>query len=857
MNRLHGCLTLCACLVLAPASWTQTASIPADKPTEAKPDTPAADPLPAGAVARLGAARWSFAGVPSALTFAPDGKLLAAAATDGSVRLFDTATGKEVRTMGRAPAGPGGVVPATGYATQLAFSPDGKSLGLIEANQRVRIVDPSTGKDLRQIAPAAQSGVLSFAFSPDGKTVATAGRDKLVRLWEVASGNEVGQLEGHQTVVSAVAFAADGKTLVSGSDDLTIRLWDVTTRKESRSIEGHRDAVKTLALSADGKRLASGSNDGTVRVWDLATGDELCRFEAPRQAGAVRGQVSRIFLSDDGTTLIGLSPYAGVRVWKVDTGKDLRHIDVQPGVSGQPVAALSPDGKTLALAAPATASSVSGAVGGRISLIDLATGKEIGQPEGHRAAVTVVAHSPDGKLLATGSSDRTIRLWDAASHKELRQLTGHLGAIAFLAFTPDGKNLFSASSDYNDKIITLWDVATGKEVRYFRGLQTGTTSSVGVTPDGKILGANGFDGLFRLYDVATKKELQAFKGRANAVAFSPDGKTVLFPGTDGVMRIWSVETGAELRQLPRGIAFIFTRFSPDGKYLAATAYDGIIRLYELSSGREVRQLGGQAAPNVAGQPVPIRRSGIAAFGFAPDGRTLVAAGVDNNVRVWELATGKERCSFAGHQGLVTSVSISPDGRRIASGSADSTTLIWDAMGLSTKPAELTAKEVEALWGELLAVEDGRKPFQAIRSLSASADQAVPFLKEHLQPTPGVDPRRIDQLIVDLDSAEFAVRRQAMEDLEKLGDLTEPALRKALESKPSLEVVKRLEELLQKLEGRVLAAEQVRTLRALEVLEHIGSAAAREVLEGLAKGAPGDLVTREAKASLERLAKYPK
>src|SRR5262249_25578280 len=226
-----------------------------------------------------------------------------------------------------------------------------------------------------------------------------------------------------------------------------------------------------------------------------------------------------------------------------------------------------------------------------------------------------------------------------------------------------------------------------------------------------------------------------------------------------------------------------------------------------------------------------------------------------DVQLWEVASGKTRGRFTGHRGRVWSISFAQDGRRLASGSADHTAIIWDITGRlrdGRLPAvELSAKELDGLWADL-AREDAIRAHRAIWALSAAAKDAVPVLRKQVQPASGVDEKRIAKLIGDLDSDTFSVREKASEELAALGEAAEPAIRKALQGEPTLELRRRAEALLAKIKERVRAPQQLRPLRAIEVLEHIGTAEAREVLQTLAKGAAGAELTQQAQAALNRL-----
>jgi DNA-binding beta-propeller fold protein YncE len=482
---------------------------------------------------------------------------------------------------------------------------------------------------------------------------------------------------------------------------------------------------------------------------------------------------------------------------------------------------------------------------------------------GHTNGVFHVAYSPDGKLLATSSKDHTVKLWDAASGKEVRALKGHTNDVYSTAFRPDGKVLASASED---KTIRLWEVATAKELQVLRG-HSGDVYGLAFSPDGKVLASGSMDHDVRLWDAATGKELRVLRGhgsRVCTVAFSPDGKRLVSAcGTPssgsgeagGEIKVWDVSAGKEVFALPTASQGVITVvFSPDGKRLAGSCLDRTVRVWELATGREVLALRGHTLH-------------VYTVAFSPDGRRLAScSGMwsqdrGGEVKVWGLPAGRELLSFQAHRTPTWGLAFSRDGARLATVSGKfqknepGEVKVWSLAALPppegpAPPAD--RKGLEALWADLGGA-DAARAYRAVWALSAAPRLTVPFLRENARPPAGgVDYERIARLVAELDDNVYEVRVKATAALEKLGPAAYPALRKALTS-PSAEVRRRARMLLEKKgDAPALSPEELRALRVIEVLQHIGTAEVRPVLEKLAAGPKDAVVTQDAAAALALL-----
>lgn len=280
-------------------------------------------------------------------------------------------------------------------------------------------------------------------------------------------------------------------------------------------------------------------------------------------------------------------------------------------------------------------------------------------------------------------------------------------------------------------------------------------------------------------------------------------------------------------------------FSPDSKLLATTGgYQSRARLWDVASGRLLRSLG-------------IDRQGYHALVFSPDGKWLAGGDLRNQAaHLWEVETGQEALQFQGHRSGPSSLTYSPDGRILASGGWESMILLWDVTGRvrngRLQQPTLTPSDWETRWKNLAGEASQAQP--AIWELVASP-QAVAYLRGRVRPVQPVDSQRVTQLINDLDNANFGVRKKAMSQLQEIGEVSKAALNEALKKKPTLEARQRIEQLLAQMDPAA-SPERLRSLRAVQVLEHTGSAEAKRLLQELAGGEAR--LTQEAAASLRRL-----
>jgi WD40 repeat protein len=831
------------------------------EPPAAKMTDRLGDALPSGPVARLGSMRFRHDRPPGLLAFGPDNKTLTVLTLDrqgNTLWLWNTVTGERLR---RLPVGKQAIHAA-------AFSADGRLLAVC-AEEEFGLVDTTTGRFVRRIDLPRQR-IACLALSPDGKLLAAgcaANRlDEISELilWETANGKELARLKEHKTAVDTVAFSRAGRRLFSTSAQrkgiagsrfpdtipAAVCVWEVDGRKLQRRF---RPNGVNAVFAPDGKSMACIDEEGAICLWSLITWSERTALE---------GDWRSYLFTPDGETLIVGGRRAMPTMVDAATGKTVRTFSGHAGKGVRP-AAISHDGKLLATLGDSVEGDTS------VRLWNMATGEEFRSFAAHRESVTRLAFAPDGKTLISGSKDTTLRVWDAVSGEPRRVYEGHRAAITAVAFAPDGN--LAASGDA-DNCIHLWGPANGKLLRRFAMAPAdGKPSQSGIrclafSADGKTLFAGSRTvnqkrdqikacGLFAAWDTATGASRQP--GNAEdcyPVALTADGRYLASGTLNATLILRRRESSRVLSRIDAGGGgpFHSVTFSYDGQLVAThvTVWRGgwlgsspstsRAELWETATGKHIAWL-----PKI-GLPLA----------FSPDGKFLAVHSPESNAFcLLSTVTGRVSAELAKYPGRPTCCAFSPDGRLLATGGHDGISSIWNVSGFQFDRTlgriESTRKNAEKLWDELLNA-DAARAYRAVGTLASIPEHSLPLLRERLKPVASIPAATIEQTIQDLDSADFAVRERANETLEKANELAEPALRRALKANPSLELRRRVEALLDRIDALPLSADRLRLLRALPVVERIATAEAKQILTRLAGGAPGAFATEQAKVSLERL-----
>jgi WD40 repeat protein len=457
------------------------------------------------------------------------------------VKLWDFATHQVVKTF-----------PEPG--SRLAFSPNGKILAAACDNDTLKLWNVETGQEMRRLDNAGE--VLCLSFSPDGQTVAAGNWAGEVQLWNVATGERVLPLLGHTTIVWSLAFSPDGRMLATGSTDQTIRFWNLTTGKEESKLVGHGSDVKAVAFAPDGQTLATGGKDAMVMLWStapkraetlLTNVNHLPSFSPDNKLVATYRGGGTVTIWDvtsrqpvwvlkgerfgqfanDGRTFATVSTNFILRFWEVTTRTLEREVTLSGITDSRRQLRFALCGNRLAAAN----------FDGGITLYETTSGSVVGKCKAQPGSVNSLTFSPDARLLAVCVENHPVKLWNLTTQKEQPAAFSDQYTAQGAAFSPDG--LIMASASFGGTVGFL-SLSTGKAEAPLTDIKEGC-SGVVFAPDGRTLAVACEDGTVRLWNLATRREVAVLKhGKAplRFVVFSSDNQTLASVCENGTMRFW-------------------------------------------------------------------------------------------------------------------------------------------------------------------------------------------------------------------------------------------------------------------------------------------------------------------------------
>jgi len=590
------------------------------------------------------------------VSFSADGRKILAAIFDGTVRVWDVATGRPMLVL-RGHTGP---------VYSAAFSPDGERIVSASQDLTARVWDVESGRELMLLS-GHTARVTWAEYSRDASLLLTASMDGTVRIWDASSGKLRSVLNSESGTVSAAAFSPDGKWVAATAVDGITRIWDVRTARQVRQLSKHIGPVYGVGFSPDGSRLATAAADGMVRIWDAATGKQLFLLSGHTD------RIAESMFSPDGTLVVSASADGTARIWEAMTGQEA--LKFQGHSDWVFSAEFSPDGKQIATAS----------ADHTIRLWDL-DAAAVGETRALKADFAIdsdVNFSPDGTRVIAMTGDKTVVVWDIQTARQVMRITNLESTAGQVEFSPDGRRILASSEK---GVPRIWDADTGTLLLRLEG-HTLRVPTATYSRDGKRIASISDDKTVRLWDAETGRPLHVLTGHSAAVNdadFSNDGRQLATSSVDKSVRLWDVEAGRQVRVLNGHTASVYcVEFSPDGRHIVSGSHDSSARVWDAKTGEQVWVLAGHVGT-------------VTGVDFSPDGKLIATAG-DTTVRLWDAASGR-LLAVKKFVASVGTVSFSPDGRLLASSLGDRTVRLWSPViePVAVQMAYVVAAQFEPL-----------------------------------------------------------------------------------------------------------------------------------------------------------------
>ncbi len=637
-------------------------------------------------------------GAVNGVEFLPGG-LVATVSADQTVRLWDAATGKEVRRYEG----------HQGQILSLAVAPDG--LGLVTGAQdnQIKLWDIPQAKSLRSFG-GHEGGAARFVLSPDGQLVASVGADKTLRLWQTASGETAGVRTDKQVPKTAVAFRLDNQEFADGDAEGRITLWIPFEDAPQGTLGAHDGAVRGLAYHPNNQQLYSAGQDGTAKLWQLP-------LTPPRSVTGHTAPVTALVIAPNNQHILTGGVDKTLRLFDIQNRQLIRAFPVMP--SALTSVAASPNSVLVAAADDA----------GRIQLWNYNDGGPQPLLQGHVGAVRSIAFHPDSQRIASAGDDGTVRIWTIQPLAP-QSLAGHQGPIRAVASPPGGQQIATVSSD---KSVQFWN-PNGQSSRRYDGHQA-EVQAVTYRADGGLVATGDAGGSVHVQsqDGGLQGILGASAGPITALAFHPTQQQLYTAGSEGTIKQWQLPL-SPARQLgghPEAVRAVAV--TADGRFGLSCSNDTPVRLWDAATGNHIRNLDGLQGP-------------VNALALSPDGNAVVGVNEAGGLKVWNLGDGGDLGQWLGHGGPAIGLAFHPSGNSIAVTGSDGFVRIC---ALPKKPTEQPGEKsacqtaVVSRDGKLLALggtKDG-KPAVFLREATSgkilatlmgheSAITAVAFNREH-------------------------------------------------------------------------------------------------------------------------------